>query len=168
MIEIKEKNLYYLEELPDYQVASDDSDVRGWQVFDRDSKSIGTVTNLLVNINTEKVVYLDVEVDPTIIEANHKPYATPSSEGVHEFLNKDGENHIIIPIGMADLDTKSELVKCNYITHHTFAETKRKTKTETVYRDYEIAVMDTYKKENPISSHPLDDDFYEQEAFKFD
>lgn len=168
MIEIKEKTLYYLEELSDYKVASEDPDVRGWEVKDAQNVKIGKVANLLVNKNTERVVYLDVEVDPAIIDANHKPYATPSSNGVHEFLNKEGENHVIIPIGMADLDLENKVVLSNRISHTTFSETKRKTKDAVVYREYEIVIMDTYKKENPVSSYPLDDEFYEQEAFKFD
>lgn len=168
MIDAKEKTLFYLEELNDYQVASDDPDVRGWEVKDKNGKIIGKVANLLVNKNTERVVYLDVEVDSNIIDANHKPYATPSSAGVHEFLNKEGENHLIIPIGMADLDTRNKLVLSNHVSHTTFLETKRKTKNAVVYRDYEIVIMETYQKERPISSYPLNDEFYEQEAFKFD
>jgi hypothetical protein len=35
------KTLCYLDELPDHKVASDDCDVCGWQVKDRDKCSIG-------------------------------------------------------------------------------------------------------------------------------
>lgn len=34
------KNLYYLDELSDYKVSSDDSDVRGWEVKDTDERVI--------------------------------------------------------------------------------------------------------------------------------
>jgi len=43
------KNLYYLNELSDYTVDGDYSDVRGWEVKDRDERTIGKVDNLLVN-----------------------------------------------------------------------------------------------------------------------
>jgi hypothetical protein len=33
-VSVKNKNLYYLEELSDYKVASEYSDVRGWDVID--------------------------------------------------------------------------------------------------------------------------------------
>ncbi len=57
------KHLFYLNELSDYKVASDDPDVRGWKVKDSDNRVIGKVDNLLVNKNTERVVYLDVVLD---------------------------------------------------------------------------------------------------------
>ena len=102
--ENKDKVLYYLEELSDYKVADSDKDVRGWDVNDADGKTIGEVDNLLVNKNTERVVYLDVKVDESIISADYKPYTSKVKDGVHDFLNEDGENHVIIPIGMATLD----------------------------------------------------------------
>ena len=80
----RRKNLYYLDELSDYKIASDDPDVRGWDVKDKDTRVIGKVDNLLVNKDREQVVYLDVEVDNSIIEANHDPYGKSSSSEVHE------------------------------------------------------------------------------------
>lgn len=90
------KNLYYLHELSDYKVADNYSDVRDWEVVDSDGRYIGKVDALLVNKEAERVVYLDVEVDRSVIEAGHETYSQPSNEGVHEFLNSDGENHLIL------------------------------------------------------------------------
>src|SRR5690606_35631169 len=106
----KRKNLYCLHELSDYKVSSEDPDVRGWDVKDRDNRVIGKVDNLLVNKEREQVVYLDVEVDPTIIEANHDPYGTPANSEVHEFINKDGEEHIIIPVGLVNINEDQKFV----------------------------------------------------------
>lgn len=69
----EEKHLYNLDELSDYKVASDDPDVRSWEVRDADNRVIGKVDNLLVNKTARRVVYLDVEVDNTIIDAKHDP-----------------------------------------------------------------------------------------------
>lgn len=140
----KEKNLYYLNELSDYKVASDDPDVRGWQVKDADNRVIGKVDNLLVNKATERVVYLDVEVDKSIIEANHDPYGQPADADVHEFINKDGENHIIIPIGLVSLSFDPDYVFTDRINHQTFAETKRFQKGSDVNREYEVVVLESY------------------------
>lgn len=161
----KTKNIYYLEELSDYKVASDDPDVRGWEVKDRDGKIIGEVKNLLVNKQTERVVYLDVEVDESIIAKNYKPYSKSASDGVHGFLNEDGENHIIIPIGMVNLQESNKIVSTNEIDHKTFAETKRKTKDAPVYRDYEVIILDTYTRSNPKRTYPEDESFYTQREF---
>ncbi len=79
------KDLFYLEELSDYEVASDYSDVRGWNVIDADKRTIGKVTNLLVSKKEERVVYLDVEVDTTLLQVGYETFQTPVSEGVHGF-----------------------------------------------------------------------------------
>src|SRR5690606_13201604 len=99
----QEKHLYNLDELSDYKVASEDPDVRSWDVRDADNRVIGKVDNLLVNKEARRVVYLDVEVDKTIIDLNHDPYGKPEHISIREFINKDGENHVIVPIGMVNL-----------------------------------------------------------------
>ncbi len=157
------KNLYYLDELSDYKVASDDPDVRGWKVNDKDQRCIGEVDNLLVSKSAERVVYLDVEVDKSIIEANHKPYSTRSQDGVHEFLNEDGENHLIIPIGMVTLDEDSEKVHTEKIDHQTFAETKRRAKDKYVDREYELWVLESYNRSG--DNYPEGDKLYERDEF---
>ena len=140
----KEKNLYYLNELSDYKIAGDDPDVRGWQVKDADNRVIGKVDNLLVNKSTERVVYLDVEVDKSVIEANHDPYGQPADSEVHEFINKEGENHLIIPVGLVNVKYDPDYVTTDRINHKTFAETKRFQKGSAVNREYEVVVLDSY------------------------
>lgn len=161
----KERNLFYLEELPNYKVAENDKDVRGWDVKDKDGIVIGKVDNLLVNKNTERVVYLDVEVDPSIIDANHEPYRKRGRDGVHEFINKEGEDHLILPVGLANLNLESEIVFTENIDHKTFAETKRIKKGSPFYRDYEETVLDTYKRKSEHHKYPKDDSFYDEEDF---
>ena len=152
----KRKNLYYLHELSDYKVESDDPDVRGWKVKDVDGRVVGKVDNLLVNKEKEKVVYLDVEVDKSIIEADHKPFGKPASGDVHEFINKDGENHLIIPIGLASLNTDEKYVYTDRINHDTFAKTKRMEKGATIDRDYELVVLESYNRDRDIPGSNAD------------
>ncbi len=163
--ENKDKVLYYLEELSDYKVADSDKDVRGWDVNDADGKTIGEVDNLLVNKNTERVVYLDVKVDESIISADYKPYTSKVKDGVHDFLNEDGENHIIIPIGMATLDLENKIVFTNKINYETFAQTRRLKKGAPIYRDYEVDVVDSYTRPDAGTNYPDDDTFYDRDEF---
>ena len=142
------KHLFYLDELSDYKVASDDPDVRGWEVQDKENRVVGKVDNLLVNKNTKRVVYLDVEVDKSIIEANHEPYRDSANTGVHEFINKDGENHLIVPVGLVRLNSDKKFVYTDQIDHKTFAETKRFEKGSNVDREYEIVVLESYDRPN--------------------
>lgn len=160
----KDKTLYYLNELSDYKVAEGDPDIRGWKVNDRDQRTIGKVDNLLVNKNTQRVVYIDVEVDSSIIDANHIPYSKSANDGVHEFLNKDGENHLIIPIGMVTLDEDSKKVHTQNINHQTFAETKRTVKNHNIDRDYELWVLESYNRSD--DSYPAGDELYERGEFQ--
>lgn len=142
----RDKHLFYLNELSDYKVAGDDPDVRGWKVKDSDNRVLGKVDNLLVNKKTEKVVYLDVEVDQSIIEADHEPYRSSASEGIHEFINKDGENHLIIPVGLVNLNHDDEYVYTDKINHKTFARTKRIEKGSAINREYEENVLESYER----------------------
>lgn len=143
----RRKHLYYLHELSDFKVDSDDPDVRGWPVKDVDNRVVGKVDNLLVSKEKKRVVYLDVEVDNTIIDAEHDPYGSPASGDVHEFINKDGENHLILPIGLARLNVDQKFVYTDKIDHRTFAETKRMEKGYDVDREYEVVVLESYNRD---------------------
>lgn len=150
------KHLYYMDELDDYKVKSKDPDVRGWAVKDADNRVVGKVDDLLVNKQQERVVYLDVEVDQTIIESNHDPYGSSSQGEIHEFVNKEGENHIIIPIGLASLNEEQKFVYTDKLNHQTFAETKRMEKGRNIDRDYEVVVLESYNRDNEFGRE--DDD----------
>ena len=159
------KNLFYLDELSGYKVADDYSDVRGWDVKDANNRTIGKVDHLLVNKIAERVVYLDVEVDSALIEEGHNTYQASSGDGVHEFVNKDGENHLIIPIGMANIDEENKLVNTNQIDSSTFAKTKRFRKGDDIDFNYELDVVRHYKGDKTIHSSNDVDGFYEREEF---
>jgi hypothetical protein len=62
------KNLFNLDELSGYKVAKNYNDVRVWDGKDANNRIIGKVDHLLVNKSAERVVYLDIEVDTTLIE----------------------------------------------------------------------------------------------------
>lgn len=140
----REKHLHRLEELSDYKIASGYPDVRGWEVRDLNNRVIGKVSGLLANVEKEKIVYLDVEVDETIIDAGHDPYGRPANKEVKEFINEKGENHVIIPIGLAELNEDREYVSTATIDHRTFAETKRFDSNTPIAREYEVIVLDSY------------------------
>ncbi|MGY5848714.1 photosystem reaction center subunit H [Salegentibacter sp. HM20] len=146
----KEKNLHYLNELNDYKVAGGYADIRGWDVRDADRRIVGKVDDLLVNRSLDRVVYVDVEVDQTIIDARHDPYGKPADPEVKEFVNKDGQNHLIIPIGLVELNTDEKYVYTNRITHQTFAETKRIERGEEMSRAYEESVLSSYNRNRDL------------------
>lgn len=161
------KNLYYLDDLSNYKVTSDDSDVRGWEVKDADNRTIGKVDGLLANKKNKRVVYLDIEVDESLIEEGHEVYETPASEGTHEFTNKEGENHLIIPIGLVNLNEEHKKVLTDEINYSTFTKTKRFTKGAELERRYEVIVFEQYFPEKKIDEgHLKDEEFYNRQEFK--
>ena len=146
-MEKREKHLYYMSELKDYKVDSHDHDIRGWKLLDLDQRVVGKVDNLLVNKDLGKVVYVDVEVDQSIIDVNHDPYAAGQQTDFKEFINKEGENHIIIPIGLIDIYDKEKYVYTESINYQTFAETKRYQSGTDISRNYEHHVLGSYNRE---------------------
>lgn len=162
----KNKNLFYLDELSDYKVASDYPDIKGWDVRDVDNRVIGKVDRLLVNKVAERVVYIDVEVDHTIIEHGHDPFLGTST-GVHEFLNKDGDNHLIIPIGLITIDEENKIVHSAQIDHTTFSKTPRFKGGSDIYNDYEANVYKSYSGEAEFDEALLRDEreFYSRKEF---
>lgn len=142
------KHLYNLDELSDYKIKDGYPNIKGWDVKDIDNRVVGKVDNLLVNKETEQVVYVDVEVDKSIIDASHDPYNKSGNQDITEFVNKDGANHIIIPIGLVGLNTDSKVVFTEIIDHQTFTQTKRYRKGDTVNRSYEEQVLDTYERKS--------------------
>ncbi|TDD96886.1 PRC-barrel domain-containing protein [Flavobacterium cellulosilyticum] len=159
------KNLFNLDELSGYKVAENYSDVRGWDVKDANNRIIGKVDHLLVNKTDERVVYLDVEVDETLIEEEHNTYQSKVNEGLHEFVNKEGENHLIIPIGMAVIDEKNKSVNTNQIDSSTFAKAKRFTKGDAIDFAYELYLVRHYGRDNTIHNSNSVDGFYDREEF---
>ncbi|MEZ7506292.1 PRC-barrel domain-containing protein [Flavobacterium sp. Arc2] len=159
------KNLFNLDELSGYKVSENYNDVRGWDVKDANNRIIGKVDHLLVNKTAERVVYLDVEVDTTLIEDGHKTYQNRVNTGVHEFLNKEGENHLIIPIGMVIIDEKNKLVNTNQIDSSTFVKAKRFKKGDVIDFEYELNLLRHYSGDNTIHSSNSVDGFYDREEF---
>ena len=126
-----------LRKLHGYRIAEGDPDVRGWEVLGVDGYRIGEVYDLLVEIDTLRTRYLEVDLDPDLdggIEAANQPdstatAATPSrlgpmvietlvrgtlSEAENELTQEhhlsSGASHVLIPIGFARLDQEHDRI----------------------------------------------------------
>ncbi|WP_017259677.1 hypothetical protein [Pedobacter arcticus] len=157
------KDLYYLHDLSDYKVASDYPDVRGWKLQDASHREIGEIDGLLVSKSAERVVYLDIEVNEGLIKEGHEAYAKRASDGVHEFLNKEGDDHLIVPIGLVEIDEDAKIVFSNSVDYSRFSTTSRYSKENNITRDYELGV---YKNYLPEADEPSSTDLYNSKGFK--
>jgi uncharacterized protein (TIGR02271 family) len=80
---IDTSNLMPLSRMDDFQVASNDPDVRGWDVIASDGKKIGKVDELLVDSNAREVRYLSVDLDRGLLSGrSHSGHAIVSVDEV--------------------------------------------------------------------------------------
>lgn len=79
-----------------FEMADGDPDIRGWKVLSGVNQHLGKVTELLFDVNAQKIRYLIVDLDG-------KPL---------NLLSRD----VIIPIGLAELDQKENVVYLEDIT----------------------------------------------------
>jgi hypothetical protein len=166
-MENKDKNLYRLDELSDYKVASDYSDVRGWKIVDADNHTIGKIDNLWINKDMMRVVYLDVKLDKGLLEDNHNDVRDAiENDNGKEFIYKEGDSHIIIPIGSVNINKDTKIVMANNIGYDTFRKTSRYNRQYNFDRDYERRVMKSYYPENDPNYDSNDDAFYNRREFE--
>ncbi len=159
------RDLEYLDEMSDYGVADGYSDVRGWDVLDADNRKIGEVEGLLASRAAKRVVYLDVEVDEDLITAGRADIDTSANPETHEFENADGDDHIIIPIGMVNFNEHANNVHASQIKHATFAKANRLGKRAEFDRAYEVEVYQLYAPEGTAIAVE-DGTFYDQPHFR--
>ncbi len=166
-MENKDKNLYRLDELSDYKIASNYSDVRGWKIVDADNHTIGKIDNLWVNKDMQRVVYLDVKLDKGLIDDDNRNevHDVIANDNGKEFIYKEGDSHIIIPIGSVNINKDTKIVMANNIGYDTFRNTSRYNRPDNFDRDYERRVMKSYYPENDPGSDSNDDAFYNRREF---
>ena len=76
-----------------------------------------------------------------------------------------GENHLIIPIGMAIIDERNKLVSTDQIDSYTFAKVKRFRKGDVLDFDYELNTFRHFRGDTVIHSLNMMDGFYKREEF---
>ncbi len=168
MTNTENRNVYYLHELSDYKVASDYPDVRDWKIEDSLGRIIGEVENLVVNKNTKRVVYLDVELNDDFIKDQSRFTKVVSSHSEsHSFINKEGDRHVIIPIGLVDVDEDNKCVRTSQIETRLIANARRKEKDVIIDTQYELDSVNHYRKDGSLSTDlRVDENFYKRPEFQ--
>ena len=129
-----------LRDLTEFEVADDNPDVRGWTVRGSDGQALGTVFELIVELEALKVRYLDVELDS-------------------RFQINEHESHILLPIGVAALDDDGDNVFVpalnaeSVLNYPPYAEIQ-------ITREYEEAMLRALSLETGPS-----DQFYERDCY---
>jgi len=122
-------------------MADDNPDVRGWTVRGNDGQALGTVHELIVEPDTLKVRYLDVELDARF--------------GINNY-----ENHILLPIGVAALDADGDNVFVPVLTAESVLNYPPYTEIQ-ITRDHEKAMLRALGLESAVA----DGEFYERDTY---
>jgi photosynthetic reaction center H subunit len=85
-----------MRDLPTFEMATGDPDPRGWAVRGGDGQSFGTVQELLVDPEAQRVLYLTVQLDRGLPGV---PAPAPHAE-----------TQILLPLGAVNLDTEGSSV----------------------------------------------------------
>lgn len=83
-----------LEDLNDYEIADGQPDIRGWEVCTADGKVVGKVNSLIADTGAMEVRFIEVEAS-------------------REVLGTAKDEHILVPIGAAQLDDDDDSVRIN-------------------------------------------------------
>lgn len=153
-----------LKDLKDFQVAKGDPDVRGWNVYANDGRRIGEVDELLVDVEAMKVRYLDVDLDRDVLSVSGAAPGTTPAPGAAAAPGAKS-NHILIPIGSAQLDEKEDRVIVDLL--HTLVGGLPAYDHGPVTREYETSVRQHFDRD--YRHDPARDrEFYDNDLYKDD
>ncbi|MFA0960481.1 hypothetical protein AB9P05_01615 [Roseivirga sp. BDSF3-8] len=161
--------LFYLEDLPGYEVSGNSNDVRGWTLKDSNHHKIGKVTNLVVSRKDELVKYLEVKFDQEMIDANPQRLNPQfKSDTPEEFTEGKGKYYFLLPVGLADLNEDEKTVYVDSIDKETFRTTEKRTKSEPIEPQYELNVVAHFTGTKAGYDHvkQVDHRFYDQSTFR--
>jgi photosynthetic reaction center H subunit len=149
-----------LKQLKDYKVASDDPDVRGWDIVARDGRKIGDVHDLLVDTVAMRVRYLDVEIDRELLAS------APTVPGMVSTGLTGDHRHVLVPIGTARLDEDHDRVYVDTLDSHDVAVLPPYDHTA-FSREYETGVRQRWGRgDAPAPDRDFySGDLYDQERF---
>ena len=101
-------NLRYLNSDDDYKVHHNDPDIRGWDIHTVGGEEIGEVENLVFDPATKKVRYAVVELEDDLFQSNDRTFRERFTATVNDIFDNDDDQHILIPIGLIDVDRNSK------------------------------------------------------------
>ncbi len=84
--------LVTLSERPDFRVTAADTDPRGWNVLDANNNAVGSVTDLIIDVDALLARYMVCAI------------------------TKGAVRHVLVPIGFAQLDAERPIVHLEFVT----------------------------------------------------
>ena len=143
----RERNaaLIKLKELEGYTVAKGDPDVRGWTVISKNGREVGKIDELIVDKEAMKVRYLDIDLNDSFLESGR-------------------DRHLLLPIGVAEIDEHDDLVFIPGIDRALVNKIPAFSGDQ-VTRDYETTLINVLSADNESETVRSDEGFYDREQF---
>ncbi len=158
------RRIFYLNEVDNLKVHHDDPDVTGWDIYSSDNVKIGEVENLIIDKEAKRVRYLDVHLEDEFLKGKPLETKGPGEAGkIHEHINEDGHRHLIIPIGVVDIDEDDKNVRMNSYSRKDIIGVPRYDKKKGINNNYELKVR---QKMLPAKYHDQPEkEYYENEYY---
>lgn len=122
-----------LEDLDNWQVHEDDTDIRSYSVKTVDGKVIGEVENLLADTTDRIVRYARVKLNDSIPRVN--------INGVTSYTQNDGDQMVVVPMGMIDIKKSDDTISVADLTADQFSKYPRYNHRTGLNRAYENNVF---------------------------
>jgi hypothetical protein len=119
------KELYFLSDLTDYELAKNYTDVRGWVVWDSENHLIGTADDFLVNKEVKTVAYLIVKVDASVIATGITQGLFYDVADASKVQNRAGDDHLFIPVEKVISDNDNKILIINQISYESIVRARR-------------------------------------------
>ena len=153
------QRLFYLHDLPDFQVHHDDPDVRGWKLQLDSGDVVGTVDNLIVDKAARKVRYLEVKTDDAFSTA-YRNRATYLDTDFHDGYKAGTDELVIVPVGMVRLDHDNKTCLASGVTADYLGLAPRYRRGSALRPRYEIETLHYYDNEHPtFKANPAKADY---------
>ncbi|MGB3179902.1 MAG: hypothetical protein WBB45_00825 [Cyclobacteriaceae bacterium] len=161
--------LFYLHDLPGYELDSGEPDIRGWKLNDLHDNTIGHVENLVVSRKDESVKYLEVKLTDEILSKNpdnRNPHL--KDEAPREFVEGMDRDHFLLPIGLVTLHPEAHVVRTEKVSEGTFVTAARRRRKDPFDTEYELQVVEHFGGNTAGYTHEkaISDDFYNQKPFE--
>ena len=115
----------------DFEIVKGEPDIRGWDVKDAAGQKIGEVEDLIVDAREKKVRYMVVDLDDGKLKIKHRK--------------------VLVPIGLAELDSKHDDVLTPKVSPEQFAELPEYDRNN-LTPDTERRIVSTLDRPHPVSA----------------
>lgn len=141
-----------LDDLSDWKVHSDDTDIRGWNFKTQDGHQIGKVCSLIADTDAEKVRYLEVEIDDSLDTATRTSYRQRLPEKYLSYYGDDDDRYMIVPTGAVELSETEDTVMASpnlSIDHFSSSPRNRGFENDGINAAHELIVARHYTDRDP-------------------